>query len=140
MPHYIYGFQWRVRPRGYSTMTARGMLFEKMFWIAKLAGAAFEQSVLPIPQDVAEGSWHCSYCLSDAECIEKMKAANAVDGPLILGNYDWSEQTVHALKGCGVTPQGDQCELVPLNITVDHMYPHLINMPECTAFHLPFRP
>lgn len=139
MPHYIYGFQWRVRPHGYSTMTARSMLFEKMFWTAKFTGTSLDQNVLPIPKDIAEGSWHCSYCVSDAECIVKMKAALAVDGPLILGNYDWSEQTVRALKGCGVSPQGDQCELVPLNITVAHMYTYLVDMPECTSFQLPFR-
>lgn len=140
MPHYIYGFKWRAMPYGYSTMTARGIGFERDFWISKITIRTLNQRILPIPSDVAEGSWHCSYCLSDTECIEKMKAANAVDGPLILGNYNWTENTIHALKGCGISPQGGRCENIPINISVNSMYSHLVNMPECSEYHLPFQP
>ena len=142
MPHYIYGFQWRVRPSGYSTMTARSALLERQFWTSRLAGTkGFQQTIWPIPSEVAEGSFHCSYCLSYDKMNEKIHAANTVDGALILGRYQWQVETLRALKGCGVTQQGTQCELRPLlNLSVfEPQYPHLFEVPPCVPFHLPFQ-
>ena len=140
MPHYIYGFQWRVRPNGYSTMTARSARFERLFWKAKFEGTPFSQHVLHIPPSRAEGSWHCSYCLTYADIVEKLNAANTVDGQLILGRYKWEVDTLRSLKGCGVTLQGGQCQLHPMNLSAySSQYPHLFHMPNCTAFSLPFK-
>ena len=143
MPHYIYNFQWRVRPSGYSTMTARSALLERQFWEAKRKGTALEQTILPLPPAVAEGGFHCSYCLHYEEMNEKIHAANTVDGALILGRYQWKPETLRALKGCGVTPQGTQCELQPLlllNLSVfEQQYPHLFEVPQCVPFNLPFQ-
>jgi len=47
------------------------------------------QPVWPIPSEVAEGSFHCSYCLS----YDKMNAPQT----------RWT-QVETLLKGCGVTP------------------------------------
>jgi hypothetical protein len=140
MPHYVYGFQWRVRPSGYSTTTARSARFERLFWTAKLTGVPFTQRVLGVPRSVAEGSWHCSYCLGHEEIVEKLNAANTVDGPLILGRYHWDADTLRALNGCGVTPQGDRCQQVPINLSAySAQYPYLFHTPNCTAFRLPFQ-
>ena len=135
MPHYIYGFQWRVRPSGYSTMTARSARFERLFWVSRPQG--FQQTILPIPSEVAEGGFHCSYCLPYDEMNEKIHSANTVDGALILGRYQWQVETLRALKGCGVTPQGTQCELRPLNLSFA-AYRYLFEVPPCTPFRLPF--
>ena len=138
MPYYIYGFQWRVRPSGYSTMTARSARFERLFWASRLAGIkGFQQTILPIPTEVAEGGFHCSYCLPYDEMNEKIHSANTVDGALILGRYQWQVETLRALKGCGVTPQGAQCELRPLNLSFA-AYRYLFEVPPCTPFRLPF--
>ena len=142
MPHYIYNFQWRVRPSGYSTMTARSAQLERLFWASRLAGTkGFQQTIQPLPSAVAEGSFHCSYCLPYDEMNEKIHSANTVDGALILGRYQWQVETLRALKGCGVTPQGTQCELRPLlNLSVfEPQYPHLFEVPPCVPFHLPFQ-
>jgi hypothetical protein len=86
---------------------------------------------------VAEGGFHCSYCLPYDEMNEKIHSANTVDGALILGRYQWQVETLRALKGCGVTPQGTQCELRPLNLSFA-AYRYLFEVPPCTPFRLPF--
>lgn len=135
MPVYMYGFRWLRQESGYSTMTARGIQFERSFWAAVESGENVPQELHAVPRP---SGWHCTYCLPDALILEKIYYANAADGPLLLADYIWSNTTVQALKGCGITPQKDRLTDSPLRVPEAAAFPFLNEMPECVDYVHPF--
>lgn len=133
MPHYIYGFVWRVRPSGYATATARSLRGERRFW-STLPHPPSELQALPVDPS----GWHCSYCAPSEQCVEKLRRTNLADGPPFLGLYNWTADVFDALRGCGITPQGEPVKRAPLQVPEADEYPYLSGAPECRPYVMPY--
>jgi hypothetical protein len=101
MPTYYYGFLWVASTRGYSTLTARSMHDEVLFWKSQ---QNFHQVIMPLP--FYPSGWHCSYCMSSEACVQKLAHTNLADGPPFLGIYNWTPANFDDMRTCGVTGQG----------------------------------
>jgi len=108
MPYYIYGLHWlRWKSRRTVTLTVRTIEDERKFWKSKKSAKKYTQTLIYPPLHIDPG-FHCSYCTGAAENVEKVEHTNLVDGPPILGMHFFNLDIFRMLKGCGVTPQGDE--------------------------------
>jgi hypothetical protein len=139
MPAYIYGLTWQTMRSGYAMATARSIKEEALFWrhrMGSVVQAEFNQTVLPLP--MYPSGFHCSYCLTPALCVQKMKSTNLADGPPFLGAYNWTVEMFEGMRGCGVTPQGTQAVNVKIHVReIAGNYQYLDVMPDCKQFTRP---